>query len=119
MLELDGGRATCRVRINMKLLLGENLPYRLRLELGDHEVFTVAFMGWRGVEDDQLLEIAARFGFDAVLTDDRGLEYQQDDLPVSVVVLRAPSNAFEDLQPLIPQLLTALDDLQPQSLVRI
>ncbi len=119
MLKLDSGPATCRAGIHMKLLLGENLPYQLRLELGDHEVFTAVFMGWRGVEEDQLLDIAGRMGFDAVLTDDRGLEYDQDELPISVVVLRAPSNSFEDLQPLIPQLLTALDELEPQSLVRI
>ena len=33
----------------MKLLLDENLPHQLRLELPGHEVITVAYMNWSGV----------------------------------------------------------------------
>lgn len=52
----------------MKLLLGENLPHQLRLELPGHDCFTVAFMGWRGVENGELLRRAASDGFEAFLT---------------------------------------------------
>lgn len=33
----------------MRLLLDENLPHQMRLELPGHDVFTVACMGWGGV----------------------------------------------------------------------
>ena len=62
----------------MKLLLDENLPHQVRLELPGHDVFTVAYMGWGGVENGELLRQAAAAGFDALLTNDRGLEYQQN-----------------------------------------
>ena len=39
----------------MKLLLDENLPHALRLELPGHDCYTVAFMGWSGVENGALL----------------------------------------------------------------
>ena len=105
----------------MKLLLDENLPHKLRLELSGHEVFTATFMGWSGIENGELLAIAARHGFDAMLTTDRGMEYEQNtsDLPLSVVILKVPTNAIEDIRPLIPRLLSILANLTPKSLVRI
>ena len=35
----------------MKLLLDENLPHQIRLELPGHDVFTAAYMNWGGVEN--------------------------------------------------------------------
>ena len=42
----------------MKLLLDENLPHELRHELHGHEVATVAYMGWRGIRNGELLRHA-------------------------------------------------------------
>jgi hypothetical protein len=52
----------------MKLLLDENLPHQLRHEILGHDCSTVAFMGWRGVENGELLRPALAAGFDGVLT---------------------------------------------------
>ena len=57
----------------MKLLLDENLPQQLRLELPRHECHTVTFMGWSGVENGKLLALAASAGFEAFLTKDANL----------------------------------------------
>ncbi len=94
----------------MKLLLDENLPHELRRELKDHEVFTVAYMDWCGIDNGALLKLAAAEGFDALVTIDRGLQYQQDSsrIPISVVILLAPTNAMESLRPLFPALQRAL-----------
>lgn len=47
----------------MKLLLDENLPHDLRAKLVGHEVFTVAYMKWSGLENGELLSAAAGCGF--------------------------------------------------------
>ena len=59
--------------------------------------------------------------FDAVLTADRNIEFQQNlkTLPVAVVVLFADSNRLESLEPLVPRLLAALANLEPKTLVRV
>ena len=62
----------------MKLLLDENLPHRLRLEIVGHDVVTVAHQGWSGIDNGRLLALAAAAGFDALVSNDRGLEYEQD-----------------------------------------
>lgn len=105
----------------MKLLLDENLPHQIRLEMPGHEVFTVAYMGWGGVENGELLRQAAAGGFDALVTNDRGLEYQQNltALPLAVVVMLASANTVEALRPALPALLAALADLKPCAFVKV
>jgi hypothetical protein len=105
----------------VKLLLDENLPHQLRLELPGHEVFTAAYMDWSGIENGELLRRAASGGFDAVITNDRGLEYQQnrEALPVAVVVLIAKANTIEALRPLCGQLLARLTNLRPGEFIKL
>jgi predicted nuclease of predicted toxin-antitoxin system len=96
----------------VKILLDENLPHQLRLELPGHDVFATSFMGWGGIENGELLRRAATEQFDVLVTNDRGLEYQQNRnaLPVAVVVLLVESNTIESIRPAIPTLLTCLSD---------
>lgn len=105
----------------MKLLLDENLPHQMRLELPGHDLFTAAYMGWGGVENGELLSRAAAAGFDALVTNDRGLEYQQNlsALPVAVVVVSAPANTIDALRPVYPALLAALAGLRPCEFVKV
>lgn len=78
----------------MRILLDESLPRPLKLAAGS---------------------------FDAFVTADQNLEHQQnlDMLPIAVVVLIAPTNRIESLQPLIPALRRALETLAPRQLVRV
>lgn len=105
----------------MKLLLDETLPHPMRLELPGHDAFTCAYMGWAGIENGELLKLAAAGGFDALVTNDRGLEYEQDlrSLPVAVVVLLVESNTIESIRPLYPKLLSTLKALRPCGFVKI
>lgn len=105
----------------MKLLLDENMPRKLRHHLPGHDVFTTPYMDWAGIGNGKLLALAADAGFEAVLTLDGGIEYEQNlaRLPCSVIILKAQSNAFEDLAPLLPAILDALSKLPPRTLVRL
>lgn len=105
----------------MKLLPDANLPHQLRTEIVGHEIFTVAYMGWSGIENGELLAKAAQAGFDALVTNDRGLEFEQNttQLPVSVVVLLAKANTIEATRPLFPALQDALRTLKPRTLVKL
>jgi hypothetical protein len=105
----------------VKLLLDENLPHQIRLELSGHEVITAAYMNWSGIENGELLRRAADAGFDAVLTNDRGLEHEQnvDSLPVAVIVLLAKANTVEAIRLLYPDLFTALLALRPCQFIKL
>ena len=73
----------------MKVLLDENLPHPLRLHLPGHEVVTVAYAGWAGTQNGELLNLAESAGFDVLLTGDKNLSYQQDlrSRRIAIVVL--------------------------------
>ena len=93
----------------MRVLLDECVDSRLALELTGHDVTTVPEAGWAGTRNGELLALAEQ-RFDAFLTVDRNLSFQQP-LPkfrIAVVVVRAPTNRLRDLLPLVPQVLAAL-----------
>lgn len=105
----------------MRVLLDECLPRQLVRDLPGHDVTTVQREGWAGTKNGALLRLAAEAGFEAFVTGDRGVEYQQRvaALPFGVVALRAPSNDVADLRPLMPAVLAALPTLRPGHLVRV
>ena len=90
----------------MKLLLDESLPRQLGSFFPDlFEVWTVQQMGWAGRENGDLLRLAAEHGFNALITADRGIEYQQnlESLPLPVIVMMAARTRVQELQFLVPQ----------------
>ena len=104
----------------MRLLLDELVPARLKRSLSSHEVKTVVEMGWSGHKNGDLLAIASA-DFDAFITVDKNLPYQQNlgTLPIAVIVLDALSNELPALLPLMPSLETVLASLIPRTYVRI
>src|SRR5207249_9742567 len=93
----------------MRLLLDENLDWRLRHDLVDHQVESVPLIGWAGIENG-LLRKAVETGFDVLVTMDSNMVHQQniERHAIAVVALRAASNRLADTRPLMPALLAAL-----------
>ena len=88
----------------MKLLFDESVPRPLGAYFPrSFEILTVQRMGWTGRSNGDLLRLAAAHEFDAFVTADRGIEYQQnlDNLPLPVIVLIASRTRTQELQPLV------------------
>lgn len=104
----------------MRLLLDESVPSRLRRALTEHQVRTVGEMGWSGVKNGKLLALAAT-AFDAFITADKNLPYQQNlsTLPVAVIILDAKSVELSALLALVPALELQLSLLKPKTYVRV
>lgn len=104
----------------MRLLLDESVPAKLRKHLQSHEVRTAVEMGWSGVKNGKLLALAGR-QFDAFVTVDKNLQFQQNlaTLSVAVLVLDAPSNELKALLALLPHLERVLVSVKPKTLTVI
>jgi hypothetical protein len=104
----------------MRILLDESAPRPLGQLLSGHDVRTVTQMGWTSLGNGDLLRQAAE-AFDALVTADQNIEFQQNlaTLPIAVVVLVAPSNRLESLEPLLPAILETLRTIRPRTLVRV
>jgi hypothetical protein len=98
----------------MRVLLDECMPRRLKRLLTGHDVQTVPEAGWSGEKNGALLTLAEG-AFDVLVTVDQNLEHQQRfaGRRISVIVLVSPTNRFEDLAPLLPQLQSRLETAEP------
>jgi predicted nuclease of predicted toxin-antitoxin system len=105
----------------MRILLDENLNWRLERFLPGHEVRSVPKIGWAGLKNGKLLEQAALAGIDVLLTMDGSIDSQQNVAKsrLAVVVLRAPSNRLEATSPLMPEVLALLPTLQPGQVIEV
>lgn len=104
----------------MRILLDEDLPRRLGTHLLGHEVATVQRSGWSDIKNGKLLALAAA-KFDVFLTMDGSLEHQQNlnTLPIAVLVIEAVSNRMEHLELLVPNILHAIQQVAPKTLIRV
>jgi len=107
--------------VPMHVLLDEQLPRQLAREIGGHDVSTVQQCGGAGLQNGALIRVAADAGFDVLVTADRNLQFQQNlsQSRIGIILLIAPSNALEDLLPLVPSLLTAIPKSRSDQLLRI
>lgn len=93
----------------MRLLLDECVPRPLKRDLVGHDVRHVVDMGWSSKRNGELLHLMVAGGFEALLTVDQNLEFQQNlrAVGVGVVVVLAKSNRVKELRPLVPLMLEA------------
>lgn len=105
----------------MRVLLDENVDRRLMRAFDEeHEVSTVPERGWAGMKNGELLEAAGK-EFDAFVTTDRSIPYQQNlsRFDLDVVVLESKSNNYEDLASLMNRTNAALADVVSGEATRI
>jgi predicted nuclease of predicted toxin-antitoxin system len=90
----------------MKLLLDENLPKKLKQDFSEFEVYTVRDQGWSGKKNGELIALMITERFDALLTFDKNLQYQQNFNKYAhpVLVHNAPDNSYLTLVNLVPRI---------------
>ncbi|MBV9642849.1 MAG: DUF5615 family PIN-like protein [Verrucomicrobia bacterium] len=98
----------------MRILLDENLDWRLSRGLLGHEAESVARLGWAGIQNGILLKKAEETGFEVLITMDSDLSFQQNLAadPLKIIVLRARSNRLADTIPLTAKILHVLPYLE-------
>lgn len=99
----------------MKVLLDENLDHALRKLLGPHEVVTVTYMGWTGLQNGALLKAAEESGIDVLLTGDQTLTNEQNlsGRRLAIVVLSAIQLPL--VKEHLPKIISAINSALPGS----
>ncbi len=106
----------------MKLLLDEQLPRKIALEFPEGIIAdTVQSPGWSGIENGELLRRAASRSYAALISADKNMPYQQAHqvLPISVVVLHVVRLRIEEIVPLLPRALQALENTSGPAFIQI
>jgi predicted nuclease of predicted toxin-antitoxin system len=104
----------------VRILLDENLDWRLEKFLPGHEVKSVTRTGWAGLKNGRLLA-REQEKFDVLVTMDSSMISQQNlsKIKLAIVALRAPSNRLADTSPLVPKILALLPALKPGKVVKV
>ncbi len=94
----------------MKILIDECLPRRLKSLLQPLECYTVQDMGWTGKVNGNLMRLAIDDGFEAFLTIDKNLQYQNplNSYDIALIVLDVVRNTYETIALLRPEIITAI-----------
>ena len=100
----------------MRILLDENLPHKLRRLLAGHDVRTAAYQGWAGLGNGALLKAAEDAAFDAILTADQGIRYQQNRKNCQVALIVLSDNDKSVITANV-KTMAAIDVIQPGALL--
>ena len=94
----------------MKVFVDECVTYDLMPYLIGHDFTHIADTSFRGMKNGALLPAIAP-DYDVFLTTDGNIQYQQNlkKFAIAFVIMRSLSNDIEDLLPLVPDLLAALE----------
>ena len=98
----------------MRVLLDECVTRYLKRDFAGHEVLTVEEAGFKGLKNGRLL-LAASGQFDALVTVDQNLQYQQNlhTFVIAVIVLKARRSTYPSLKTLMPKVLESLERVKP------
>lgn len=101
----------------MRILLDGNLPRTLAALLPGHRVETIHQRRWSDLDDGPLPD-AAEGEYDAFLTADQNLRYQQNlrGRQLRIVLLSAHRNSLPVLAALAPRVLEVLGEMRPGEL---
>jgi len=108
----------------IKILMDECLPKKLkyRIEELDSNLFvrTTPEMGWASLSNGNLLSVAEK-EFDVFITSDKNLSFQQSihSSTIQVVLLKARTNTYEDLLPLVEKLPSVVKAHEPGKFLEI
>ena len=82
----------------MRILLDENTPRGVRRILASHDVRTAPEMGRAGVSNGQLLDEAEKAGFDALVTCDQNIVFQQNLVGRNIAVVVLSTNTWPTIR---------------------
>ena len=99
----------------MRVLLDENLPHQLHLNLQTHEVKTAQYSGWGGMKNGELLRTAEADGVDVLVTSDQNLTYQQNLSERAIAIVVLTRQKWSTIRPHLQTIQAAFDRATPDT----
>jgi len=96
----------------VKILFDQGVPVPLRDHLSGHEVSTAYEHGWSSHKNGELLRIAEP-EFDALVTTDRNLRFQQNLTGLRLAILVLPTTSWPKIKAHLNAVTSAIDKLKP------
>jgi hypothetical protein len=102
----------------MKILFDQGTPAPLRRTLASHRVSTTFEMGWGELENGKLLA-EAEMAFDAFITTDKNLRFQQHLAGRRLAILVLPTTSWPEIQKHLGLVSVAVNSLKPGDFIEM
>jgi len=102
----------------MKILFDHGTPAPLRRALPGHAVSTAYEMGWTELDNGALLK-ATETDFDALITTDQNLRYQQNLTGRRLAILVLPTTSWPKIQAHETDVVAAVNALRPGDVIEL
>jgi hypothetical protein len=102
----------------MRILFDHGTPAPVRHAFTGHAVATAYEMGWTALDNGALLE-AAEKQFDALITTDQNLSYQQNLSGLRLAILVLPTTSWSRIRNHQARVVAAVDALRPGDVVEL
>jgi len=96
----------------MKILFDQGMPAPLRRALDGHVIITAFEQGWSNLQNGELIRRAEVDGFQALITTDQNLKYQQDLRGREIAILVLPTTSWPKIQNHLDMVSAAVSSLQ-------
>ena len=93
----------------MLILFDQGTPAPLRHALVGHTVETAYERGWSGLKNGELIAAAEQARFDAFITTDKNLKYQQNLAGRSIAVLVLQTTSWPRIRNALPRVVAAVE----------
>jgi hypothetical protein len=103
----------------MRVLFDQGVPVSLPRELRPHNVSTLFERGWSTLENGKLLDAAEGDGFEALVTTDQNIKYQQNLAGRRIAVVVLTSTAWPKIQGRIAEIASALAAAKPGTFTEV
>jgi len=103
----------------VRILFDQGTPAPLRRALTGHEIATAFERGWGALQNGELLRAAEAAGFEAIITTDQNLRYQQDLEDRQLAILVLLTTDWRRIRQHTDRVVTAVGGLTPEAYVEL
>jgi hypothetical protein len=103
----------------MKLLFDQGTPVPLRRYLFNHVVEVAYEKGWSNISNGEMLKLAEAEGFDALITTDQNLRYQQNLAGRKIAIVVLLTTSWPRIKNHVAVVVQIIDGLQPGDYIEI
>jgi hypothetical protein len=102
-----------------KIVLDEGAPEEIAWHLPNHEVQSVRQLGLKGTKNGKLLAAIEAGGFDAFISNDKRLEFDQNIARLWFAVLLLSTNHWPTVRPHVSNIAKALESAKPGTITKV
>lgn len=103
----------------MRVLFDQGVPAPLRKLLTTHQVSTTYELKWHQIKNGELLNRAESEGFNAFVTTDQNLKYQQNLKQRTIAIVVISTTSWPMIVKVVKSVSNAIDSATPGSYVEV